>query len=201
VDAIDAHDLFDVLQALFAEVDELRIDLAAHLSPGVLRDRNAAGLGNAFEPSREIDAVAINVIAFNYDIADVDADTEHDRPVFRAISVDLPHSPLNGYGAFNGIYDAPKLDQSAVAHKLNNATAVLTDRGIDEVFATRPKRGECTTFIRRHEAAVSNHISGEDRCKPPLQALSSHLARAPQLSPRKLRVYGPFLGVSIARRG
>ena len=78
-DPIDPHRTRDVLQALLAGVDEVGRHLALHLPPGVLGDRNAARFGDAFDPRRDVDAVAEDVLALDDDIADVDPDPEPDR--------------------------------------------------------------------------------------------------------------------------
>src|SRR5439155_10341107 len=63
-----------VLEALLADVGELGFDLAAHLAKSIFGDADAAGLGDAFEPCRDVDAVAEDVVALDQDIAEVDAD-------------------------------------------------------------------------------------------------------------------------------
>jgi hypothetical protein len=45
-----------------------------HLPPGVLGNRDAARLSNAFDPRRDVDTVAKDIITLNNDIANVDPD-------------------------------------------------------------------------------------------------------------------------------
>ena len=66
-------------EALLAGVDEVGCDLALHLSPGVLGNRDTAGLGDAFDPRGDIDAVAEDIVAFDNDVADIDPDPKPDR--------------------------------------------------------------------------------------------------------------------------
>jgi hypothetical protein len=49
-----------------------------NLSPSVLGNRDAARLGNSFDPRRDVDAIAKNVITLDDDIADVDPDPKPD---------------------------------------------------------------------------------------------------------------------------
>src|SRR5215470_327367 len=39
---------------------------------------NAAGLGQRLETGGDVDAVAVNVVAFDDDVAEIDADPQHD---------------------------------------------------------------------------------------------------------------------------
>jgi hypothetical protein len=66
-----------------------------HLPPGVLGNRDAARLGDTFDPRRDVDAVAKDVFPFDDDVADVDADPELDRRGFGATGIALPKLPLN----------------------------------------------------------------------------------------------------------
>src|SRR6516162_5007981 len=49
------------------------LDLAAHLTKGVFRDADATGLGDAFKPGSDIDAVAEDVVALDQHVAEMDA--------------------------------------------------------------------------------------------------------------------------------
>ena len=64
-DRIDPHRPRDVLEVLVAEIDEIRIDLAAHVVIGRARDQNAARLANPLQPRRDVDAVAENALALD----------------------------------------------------------------------------------------------------------------------------------------
>ena len=75
VQSVDAHGL-DVLEALFAGIDEVGRDLALNLPPGVLGNRDAAGLGDAFDPRCDIDAVSKNIVTLDNNIANIDTDAE-----------------------------------------------------------------------------------------------------------------------------
>ena len=66
----------------------------------------------------------MNVIALDDDVAQVDADTQDDLPIFRLIFVSRSHAALDGDGAANSIHHACKFDQHSVAHELNNASAM-----------------------------------------------------------------------------
>src|SRR5262245_29858329 len=54
--AIDPHGLVDVLDALLAEALEPDGELVPHLVVGAAGDNDAAGIGQALEPVRDVDA-------------------------------------------------------------------------------------------------------------------------------------------------
>jgi hypothetical protein len=103
-DAIDAHWPLDVIEALLPAIDEVGRHLALHLPPGVLGNRDTAGFGDALDTSRDIHAIAKNVVALDDDVADVDANSELDRIGFMAGA--LLKLSLNFDGAGNRIKGA-----------------------------------------------------------------------------------------------
>jgi hypothetical protein len=58
----------------------------------------------------------------------------------------------------DGIHNTGELDQSAVAHKLDDVAMKLRYCRIDQLFATRHEPRECSNLILPHEAAVADHI-------------------------------------------
>jgi len=66
----------DVFEALLADIGELGVDLAAHLAESIVRKADPAGLGDAFEPGGNIDAVTENVVALDQDVAEMDANAQ-----------------------------------------------------------------------------------------------------------------------------
>ena len=87
--------------ALFAQVDEFRLDLAAHLIVGRSGNRDAARIGDAFQSGGDIDAVSEDVVAIHHDVPEVDADTVNETPVFLDALIALGHHPLDLERAFD----------------------------------------------------------------------------------------------------
>jgi hypothetical protein len=90
VQSVDAHGSGDVLQALLSGIDKVGRDFALNLPPSVLGNRDSARLGDAFDPRRDVDAVAKDVSALDDDIANVDADPKLDWSRFNATGIVLP---------------------------------------------------------------------------------------------------------------
>ena len=95
IEPIDAHRTRDILQALLAGIDKVGRHLALHLSPDVLGNRDAAGLGDALDPRRDVDAIAKDIFAVDDDVADIDPNPELDWIGLGATSIVLPKLPLN----------------------------------------------------------------------------------------------------------
>ena len=73
----------DVFEVLLAQIGELNPDLASDLIVGRRRDADAAGFCDALKPCRNINAVSKDVMGLDDYVADIDAHTESNAPVFR----------------------------------------------------------------------------------------------------------------------
>jgi hypothetical protein len=87
------------------------------------------------------------------------------------------HFALHLDGAAHGVNDTGEFDQEAVAGRLDDATAVLSDLGIAELSADCPQCGERALLIFAHQPRIAGNINSEDRCKPALDPLSAHPGR------------------------
>ena len=138
--APDADRLRDVLERDLAGVGEDEIDLAAHLRVHGVGEEHATGRRLTFEPRRDIDAIAEDVVAVDDDVAEIDADTKGNRFVIRTPAVPLGHRLLYGDRALHRIDGAGELDQRAVAHHLHDSPAVRGDGRIEELAPNLAER-------------------------------------------------------------
>ena len=83
-------------EALLANVGELGLDFAAHLTKSVFGDADAAGFGDAFEPRRDVDAVAEDIVPLDQNVAEMDPD-----PPFHSVFVETSRgcAPLPAFAA------------------------------------------------------------------------------------------------------
>jgi len=133
---VDSDRLGDVLEFGWSEIPDREIESPFHLPIGVFRETNRARLADAFQPRRDIDAVAHQVaVALLDDVAQMNADAELDAALFRHACVALDHAVLHFDRAAHGVDDAPELDDRAVARAFDDAAAVGRDSGVDEVAA------------------------------------------------------------------
>jgi hypothetical protein len=84
-----------------------------------------AGFAKCFQTSRDINAVAKNIVAINDDVTDVDADPEDDLLFLGNSHIASDHAALNVYRATYRIDHARKLHQHPVAGGFDNAAMVF----------------------------------------------------------------------------
>ena len=168
------HRLGDVLDGLLALVEEFEFELVADLIAHHRRAGDAARPRQPLQPRRHVDAIAIEIVAIDDDVAEIDADAELDVPVLGNPGVALRHAALNFDRAARRIEHAAELDQEAVAHHLEDAPAMLGDGRIEELAAMLAKRAQRALFIGLHESAVANDIGRQDGRQPTLDLLLGH---------------------------
>ena len=160
---------------LLAAIFKNDVELAADLLVSAAREADAARLGDAFQPCGDVDAVAKNVVVFDDNVADIDADTQRDALVLRLSGVALGHAVLNFDGATHGVDGAGELDQDSVAGPLDDAAAVLGDLRVDQEFAPmRLKPRQRAFLIGPHQAAVTHHVCRQNGRQPSFYSLASH---------------------------
>ena len=109
--------------------------LVLDLVEGVAGNDDAAGLGERLEPRGDVDAVAVDVVALDDHVAEIDADPELDALVLGRIGVALGHAALDRERALYGVDHARELDQGAIAHQLDDAAVAGGDLGLDQLLA------------------------------------------------------------------
>src|SRR5205814_4760318 len=114
-------------------------------------------------PRGDIDAVAVEVVALDDHVAEIDADAQLDAAVRRDARVPLGHRLLHRDRAAHRIDDAGKLHQHAVAGGLDDAAPVLGDLRVEELAAQSLEAFERAFLVRPHQPRIPRHIGGEDR--------------------------------------
>ena len=89
------------------------------------------GSAEPFKPCRHVNAVAIDVVTINDDIANIDADAELDALFCRDIAVALKHAALDVDGAAHRVNHADEFHQHSISGGLNNSAAMFGDLGVD----------------------------------------------------------------------
>ncbi|MET4691612.1 hypothetical protein ABIA13_006120 [Sinorhizobium fredii] len=93
---------------------------------------NAAGLGQSLQARGYVDAVAVDVIAFDNYIAEVDTDAKlNSLGLGDALSA-VGQFPLDHGRTLDSVNDARKLNQRTIAHQLDDATMELRYSGINQ---------------------------------------------------------------------
>ena len=159
---------------LLAGVFENGFDLALDLLVCGVAHSDAAGGRALLNARRDVHPVAVDVVALDDHVSEVDADAEHDPPAIGHVGVALGHAALDGNRAFHSVDDARELDQGAVAHQLDDAPPIRSDGRVDERGAMRLEPGQRTRFVGAHQPAIADDIRAQDGGKPAYDALPCH---------------------------
>src|SRR5690348_17353271 len=122
---INAHRFGDVLEFPSAKILVVNVDLALDLPMGVLRKKDAARSGEGLEAGGDVHAVAVDVLALDDHVAEVDADAEADALPVGNVRLPPGHALLDRDRARDAVDDRGELAQHAVADELDDPPAVL----------------------------------------------------------------------------
>jgi len=148
--------------AFSAQVDEVRLDPAAHMVVGRAGETDPAGLRDTLQPRGDIDAIAQNILAVDQNVAEIDADAIEDALCLGNARVALDHLLLNGDRAFDRSDHGRKLQQHAVTHRLDEPPAeVPHDRR--RSLAMLAHRARRAGLVLAHEAGIADDVGGQDR--------------------------------------
>src|SRR5215471_18692677 len=180
--AMDRYRSRDVLDLAFAHILKRKIELIAHFIAHNAADADAPWLRQGFETRRDVDAVAIDVLPVNDNIAHVQANPKLNTPLRRNLGIALGHLPLDIDSTAQGVDDTGKLNKHAVARRLNNAPAVFRDLGIDDRASVALERGQCAFFIQTHQPRIASDIRCKNGRKAALDPLSTQGASPKSVS-------------------
>jgi len=124
----------------------------------IVGNANPTRLCDPFETHRNIDPVTIDVVFFDDNITDVNADAKFDPLVLRHIGILFRHTVLDFVGASDGIDNAGELDESAVSGVLDNASAMVSDFGIKKRFSKSFQLRQRAFFVDPYQAARARDI-------------------------------------------
>jgi hypothetical protein len=161
-----ADNVFDLLLAQIFENGGYPV---AHVIMNCIGDKHPAGIGQGFDPCGDVDAVAIEVVALDDHIAEIDADAQFGADVRRDAGVPLGQRLLHRDSAAHRIDDAGKFHQHSVTGGLGprarpgDAAVVLSDFRIGDLAAQRFEAFERAFLVRPHQPRIPHHIAGEDR--------------------------------------
>jgi len=153
----------DILQLLLAGIFVSEVEFVADILAHRARHRHPAGSGDAFDPRRDIDPVAENVVALDDDVAKVDPDPEFDPPFLGGRGIAFAHVALDIDRAIDRADDASELDQHAVPGQLDDPALMAGDARVDHLGAMLAKRSQRADLVAPHQTAVTDHIGGHDR--------------------------------------
>ena len=131
----------------------------------------APGSAMPFQAGGDVDAVAVDVLAFDDDVAQVDADAELDARLVGRAAVAVGHAGLDGDGAAHRLDGAGEIDQQAVAGALDDAAAVGGDMRLDQLAEVALQALQRAFLVAAHQPAVAGDIGRQDGGEPAFGAL------------------------------
>jgi hypothetical protein len=173
---VDTHRAGNVFEGLLAHVVEGKIELVADLIAHNSTETNPAGFGDPFQSGCYVHPVAVDVVAVDDDVAEIDTDAEYNPPILGSTGIALDHPTLHCHSAGDGLNHTREFDQDSVAGRLDDATFVFGSLRVDQFTTMASEPCESAGLVLSHEAAVSGHIGGENGREPALDALPAHNA-------------------------
>ena len=154
----------DVLEREFTQRMELGLEPAFDRFADGARDDDATGRGLGFEAGRHVHAIAVEVFAFHDQIAEVQADPEHDARVFRLVAVGFSHGLLECDSGAERIHGAWELGQRTIAGQLDQPAAVPGQCRLEPLLAVLPQARKRAALVPPHQAGVADDIGRNDCC-------------------------------------
>ena len=174
--AVDSHRIGNVLDLAVAERLVSADQFMLYLFVDAAGDVDLAGIGNAFKSRGDIDAVAINVVCFDDDVAKIDAYSILDPMMLGQRCVAANQILLDDDAAPDGFDGTIENRDETVARGFNKLAVMFDDAGFDEV-ALDPLDAVVRPFlVDLHQAAVAGDIACDDRRKAARRRLARRLA-------------------------
>src|SRR5262249_6793765 len=128
----------------FATAQILEVEMPRFVFDLVMYARGNPNLtrrGETFDPCRDVNAVTINVAAFDNYIAEINADAQLDTAISRRGGANLANLLLQIDRAGDSIDGAGDLNQHAIAHYLDDAALMPLKQGGQDFAPERFQRG------------------------------------------------------------
>src|SRR6266849_6946807 len=152
------HRISNIFEGLLSHIITGNLNLAPDLPIGIIGHADPARFGDALKAGSNIDPITKDIVVFNDNITDVNADAKFNPLDLRYIDIVFGHAALNFDRAAYGIYDAAELDESAVPGILDDTSAMLSDFRIEKRFSKSFQLRQRAFFvdpIKRQEPATS----------------------------------------------
>src|SRR3974377_566176 len=94
--------------------------------------RDPTGIGQGLQPGGNVDAVSVDIVVIANDVAEIDPHPQLNAAFGGNVGIAFDHAALNLDGVPDRFDDAGKLDQDAVAGRLDDAAAMLGDLRVEK---------------------------------------------------------------------
>ena len=139
----------------------------------IVGNANPARLRDPFETHCNIDPVTKDIVVFDDNITDVNADAKFDPLVLRHIGILFGHAALDFVGTSHGVDHAGELNESAVPGILDDASVMLSDFGIEKRLSESFQLRQRAFFVDPYQAARARDIRRQNSRQSPLYVLAA----------------------------
>ena len=160
------------------------------------------GVGNdikRIETHCNIDPITKDIVVFNYNITDVNADAKFNPLDLRYNDIVFGQAALNFDRAAYGIYDAAELDESTVPGILDDASVMLSYFGIKKRPSKRLQLRQRAFFVDPYQATRARDIGRQNSRQSPLYVLAAQGA-PPRLGEIQCSLAQLWTGVRLGSR-
>jgi hypothetical protein len=159
---------FNIFDPSFSSVLEQKAGVTFELVADTPGNVYFTWLCETLQPSRNIDAVPVDVVLIDDHVTSVDANAEPDTPIAGNGGVMIDQRVLDIEPAAYRGYCAIKLDQEGIALGPDQTTALLLDSWLNYVLRIIRKRHMGLFFVNAHKPTIPNHVREQDSSKSPL---------------------------------
>jgi hypothetical protein len=146
----DSDRTIDVLDAYVTAILEMNVDSIANAFVDDRGDADPAGLSERLQSRGDVDTIAIDVVVFDDDIAEVNADSEHDGRLARAWNRQRGAGALHCKRAIYSIDYAAELDDRAITDQLHDAAVVNDDGWVEDGLSVPFQSAQRARFVGFH---------------------------------------------------
>ena len=150
-----------------------RVNLAPNLPVSIVGNADSTRLCDPFETHRNIDPVTKDVVVFDNNISDVNADAKFDPFALRHIGILFCHAALDFVGTSHGVDHAGELNESAVPSILDDTSAMISDFGIKKRLSKSFQLRQRAFFVDPYQAARARDIRRQNSRQSPLYVLAA----------------------------
>ena len=135
-------------------------------------DGHAAGLGQRLHAVGDVDAVAVDVVALDDHVAEIDADAELNPLLGWRRGVALGLLLLDVDRAAQAHPPRWELDQQAVAHGLDQPATMGGDLRLEDLLQIGLEAGACSLLVGLAQPAIADDIGDQDSGEPALHPIT-----------------------------
>src|SRR6185437_15927213 len=155
----------DVFDRVLAHVFVVGSHFARQMIAHAAGYRHTARLSQSLYARRNIDAVAINVVAFYDHIAKIHTNAIVDAPRLGCLQLGLRCGGLDRERGLHSRDDARKFGQRAIADQLDDASAESGDLRVEYRTPVCLEPRQRALLISFHHAAIADDVGGHDGCQ------------------------------------